>query len=99
MESAVASRTCVFVGNSARDYEALLLRDPESPARYIGTGIGTSMLANRISWFYDLRGPSVALDTACSSSLSALHLACQSLRNHESRMVSNGQIIPNESKA
>ena len=87
MNTVVASKTCVFVGNSARDYEALLLRDPESPARYIGTGIGTSMLANRVSWFYDLRGPSVALDTACSSSLSALHLACQSLKDGESRMV------------
>lgn len=79
------------MGNSARDYEALLLRDPEMPAKYVGTGIGTSMLANRVSWFYDLRGPSIALDTACSSSLSALHLACQSLRDHESCMVSNPQ--------
>lgn len=79
------------MGNSARDYEALLLRDPEMPAKYVGTGIGTSMLANRVSWFYDLRGPSIALDTACSSSLSALHLACQSLRDRESCMVSNPQ--------
>lgn len=78
----------MYVGSSARDYEALLLRDPESPAKYLGTGIGTSLLANRLSWFYDFKGPSIALDTACSSSLSALHLACQSLRNHESILVS-----------
>ena len=87
MDSIIGSNTCVYVGSSARDYEALLLRDPESPAKYLGTGIGTSLLANRISWFFDLKGPSVALDTACSSSLSALHLACQSLRNHESDIV------------
>ena len=87
LDTVAGSKTCVFVGSSARDYETILLRDPESPAKYIGTGIGTSMLANRISWFYNLRGPSVALDTACSSSLSALHLACQSLRDRESRMV------------
>ena len=87
MESIVGSKTCVFVGNSARDYEALLLRDPESLAKYIGTGIGTSMPANRPTWFYGLRGPSVALDTACSSSTSAIHLACENLRAHGSRMV------------
>ena len=89
MDSIVGSKTCVYVGSSAHDYEALLQRDPESPAKYLGTGIGTSLLANRISWFYDLRGPSIAVDTACSSSMSALHLACQSLRNHESDLVSN----------
>ena len=88
MESVVGSKTSVFVGASARDYETLLLRDPENPAKYLGTGIGTSLLANRISWFFDLRGPSIALDTACSSSLSALHLACQSLRSHETKLVS-----------
>lgn len=89
MESLVGSKTCVYVGSSSRDYEALLLRDPEFPAKYIGTGIGTSMLANRVSWFYDLQGPSVALDTACSSSLTAFHLACQSLRSHEATTVSS----------
>lgn len=88
MESVIGSKTSVYVGTSSRDYEAILLRDSESPAKYLGTGVGTSLLANRVSWFYDLRGPSIALDTACSSSLVALHLACQSLRNHESNMVS-----------
>lgn len=88
MESIVSSKTCVYIGTTARVYGTLLLRDPESPAKYLGTGLGTALLANRISWFYDLRGSSIALDTACSSSLSALHLAYQSLRNHESHMVS-----------
>ena len=41
------------------------------------------MIANRISYFFDLRGPSFSVDTACSSSLVALHLAAQSIRNGE----------------
>lgn len=87
MEKAAGSNTSVYVGASARDYETLQTRDPEAPAKYLGTGVGTALLANRISWFYNLKGPSIALDTACSSSLNALHLACQSLRSRESNMV------------
>ncbi|KAL9110642.1 MAG: hypothetical protein Q9227_004819 [Pyrenula ochraceoflavens] len=86
MEVIAGSKTGVFVGTSSRDYETLLLRDPDQPAKYIGTGIGTSLLANRVSWFFDLKGPSLALDTACSSSLNALHLACQSIQSGESDM-------------
>jgi acyl transferase domain-containing protein len=41
------------------------------------------MLANRLSYFFDLRGPSITLDTACSSGLVALHEACKSIRNGE----------------
>lgn len=70
-----------------RDYEIMLSKDPDLPAKYRMSGTSVSMLANRLSWFYDLRGPSVSIDTACSSSLTALHLACQSLRIGESKMV------------
>jgi len=41
------------------------------------------MLANRLSYFFDLRGPSITLDTACSSGLVALHEACKSILNGE----------------
>jgi acyl transferase domain-containing protein len=62
---------------------------------YSAVGSGNTMLANRISHFYDLRGPSIALDTACSGSLVAVHLACQSIRTNESRVsiVGAGQLM------
>lgn len=55
---------------------------------YNATGTGTAAMANRISWFYNMVGPSVTLNTAYSSSLVGLHLGCQSLRTGESDMVS-----------
>lgn len=87
MERVTGSRAAVFFAASTRDYEVMLYRDPELTPKYMGTGIGTSLLANRVSWFFNLLGPSVTLDTACSGSLTATHLACQSLRNRECSMV------------
>ncbi|KAH8806011.1 fatty acid synthase S-acetyltransferase [Xylogone sp. PMI_703] len=83
MSKFVSSRTACFVGAFTRDYETLLGRDEEKLSVYQATGNGMAMLANRISWFYDLKGPSISLDTACSSSLTAFHLACQSLQHNE----------------
>lgn len=66
----------------------MLLRDPESVPMYQCTNAGHSraITANRISYFFDLKGPSVTVDTACSGSLTALHLACQSLRTGDAQM-------------
>ena len=88
MSDYVSSKTACFVGAFTRDYETLLGRDDEKLSAYQATGNGMAMLANRISWFYDLKGPSISVDTACSSSLTAFHLACQSLRQSEADMVS-----------
>lgn len=87
LEQASGSQTSVHVGCFTRDYELMLMSDPELHATYQTTGTASAMLANRLSWFYNLKGPSLTLDTACSSSLTALHLACQSIRCGESTMV------------
>lgn len=60
-----------------------MARDPELVSQ-TAFGTGTAMLANRISHFYDLRGPSMPLDTGCSAGLVALHQGCRSIWSGES---------------
>ncbi|KAF2472400.1 uncharacterized protein BDR25DRAFT_341828 [Lindgomyces ingoldianus] len=86
MEDVAGSNTSCYVGCFSRDYNELLARDPETAPVYVSTGNGAAILSNRVSYFFDMKGPSLTVDTACSSSLVALHLACQSLRNGESKM-------------
>ncbi|KAI1816678.1 ketoacyl-synt-domain-containing protein [Poronia punctata] len=74
----------VFVGGSFPEYESHLFRDPDTIPMHQATGCAYAMQSNRISHFFDLKGPSFTTDTACSSSLVALHVACQSLRTGES---------------
>jgi polyketide synthase 13 len=73
----------VFVGFTNNDYGFLAISDPTVAHPYAITGNSTAIIANRVSYFYDFRGPSVAVDTACSSSLVAMHQAVQALRNGE----------------
>lgn len=73
--------TSVFVGVMTTDYSNIQFRDTEMLPTYTATGTSPSILSNRISYFFDLNGPSVTIDTACSSSLVALHQAIQGLRN------------------
>nr|WP_275408421.1 type I polyketide synthase [Streptomyces sp. SID9727] len=75
-----AGRTGVFVGISTHDYGRLQDRAGRTATAHDGTGQAASIAANRISYQWDLRGPSQAVDTACSSSLVALHQACAALR-------------------
>ncbi|MBU9767163.1 type I polyketide synthase [Mycobacterium sp. TNTM28] len=73
----------VYVGNSTNDYSFMAMSDPSVAHPYAITGTASSIIANRVSYFYDFRGPSVAVDTACSSSLVAAHQGVQALRSGE----------------
>ncbi|CAI7653198.1 unnamed protein product [Penicillium pancosmium] len=86
LEKIAGSRTSVYAGAFFRDYHDSLMRDPSTLTRFFMTGNGSAMASNRISHFYDLRGPSMTVDTGCSTTLTTLHLACQSLRNGESNV-------------
>ncbi|KAK6525281.1 hypothetical protein TWF694_005427 [Orbilia ellipsospora] len=86
LENVAGSSTSVFAGAMFHDYEHMIMQDVENLPRHYVMGNGQCMLANRLSHFFDLRGPSVSVDTACSSTMTALHLACQSLRTGESSM-------------
>jgi malonyl CoA-acyl carrier protein transacylase len=78
--------TGVFIGISNSDYARLMARDIASINAYNGTGTSFAIAANRISYFFNLKGPSLAIDTACSSSLIAVHYACHSLQSGESNL-------------
>ena len=83
MGSIIGNDVGVYIGGSLSHYELHCLKDFETAPRLQYMGCADSLLANRISYFFDLRGPSATIDTACSSGLAALHLACQSLRAGE----------------
>ncbi len=84
-DGASGTNTGVFVGISTFDYWRLQssFRNKTTIETHSTTGTVLSIAANRISYLFNLHGPSLVVDTACSSSLVALHLACKSLRNGE----------------
>ena len=90
------SRTGVFVGMMPGTHYAKLQQERTGPSvlddPYLGLGVSSSVVAGRLSYLLDLRGPSVLLDTACSSSLVALHLAVRSLRAGESDLALVGGV-------
>ncbi|MEV4255813.1 beta-ketoacyl synthase N-terminal-like domain-containing protein, partial [Spirillospora sp. NPDC049652] len=77
------TRTGVFVGVSAPEYAAFTASDLAALEPFTATGAALSVIAGRLSYLLDLRGPSMIVDTACSSSLVSTHLAVQALRSGE----------------
>ncbi|PWY94774.1 polyketide synthase [Aspergillus sclerotioniger CBS 115572] len=84
LEQFKGSLTSVHVGVMTSDWTNIQLRDPETLPQYAATGTANSILSNRISYIFDLKGPSVTVDTACSSSLVALHQAARGLLDGDS---------------
>ena len=81
LPSSLSGTNCaVFVGISSLDYGTRMLDDLASLSSHTMTGNTLSIAANRLSYVFNLHGPSVAMDTACSSSLVALHHACRTLQ-------------------
>jgi len=94
LESVKGSDTGVFVGGFMLDN--LLIQTSSKNKYHIDShtisGVAMTMLSNRLSYVFDLKGPSLTIDTACSSSLIAAHYACQSIWNGESSMAMVGGV-------
>lgn len=86
------SRAGVYIASYHNDYAQLQHSDVDAIDLRTLTGTLHSVLANRLSYFLDLRSPSMSIDTACSSSLVAIHLACQSLRFGETDLAIAGGV-------
>ncbi|MGW1376178.1 type I polyketide synthase, partial [Streptomyces sp. NPDC002446] len=92
-ESARGTRTGVFFGAIWDDYATLLHRRGLSAVtQHSVTGLHRSIIANRVSYAFGLRGPSLTVDTAQSSGLTAVHLACESLRSGASELAVAGGV-------
>ncbi|XDA81106.1 hypothetical protein R6Z07F_011082 [Ovis aries] len=86
------TNTGVWVGVSGSEAAEALSRDPETLVGYSMVGCQRAMMANRLSFFFDFKGPSITLDTACSSSLLALQRAYQAIQRGECAMAIVGGI-------
>ena len=73
----------VYVALCHSDYGHLLLERRDDIDAYSSLGLAGSIAAGRLSYFFDLKGPSLVVDTSCSSSLMAVHLACKGLAGGE----------------
>lgn len=82
----------VYMGTTNNDYGMLITADPSEAHPYALTGNSSAVIANRISYAFDFRGPSVALDTACSSSLVAIHQAVRALRDGDASVAVTGGV-------
>ncbi|MGW1072127.1 SDR family NAD(P)-dependent oxidoreductase [Streptomyces sp. NPDC002537] len=91
-ESLAGSDTCVYIGVSDPAYGQFVMMQENHTSPYAMSGSTLSIAANRLSYCFDLRGPSMAVDTACSSALVALDRACRTLLDGTSRIALAGGV-------
>ncbi len=89
------ARCGLFVGAAGGDYYLKLKESGVAPDGYVFTGNQPSILAARLAYHLNLKGPAMAVDTACSSSLVAIHLACQAICQGEIEMALAGGVFIN----
>ncbi|MGE0912085.1 beta-ketoacyl synthase N-terminal-like domain-containing protein, partial [Bacillus atrophaeus] len=82
----------VFLGAFNFDYKELIERSQERIVPHYSTGTSSAIIPNRISYYYNLKGPSLEIDNACSGSITALHTACQSIMNGDCEMALAGGV-------
>ena len=92
MEALAGSQTAAYVGIGPGDYGRMCAQPWEQVTAHYVTGNFLSTAVDRISYFFDLRGPAMAIDTACSSSLVSLHLACRTLDSSEADLAIAGGV-------
>jgi len=95
LESIRSSRTGVFFGASNSDYGRMQLSHTFDISAHTLSGTAPSISAGRLSYLFDLRGPSMVIDTACSSSLVAVHTGIQSLRSRDADIAIAGGVSLN----
>ncbi|WYZ41095.1 hypothetical protein EsH8_IV_001436 [Colletotrichum jinshuiense] len=83
LESLDGAPVGCFVGSYASDYGDMQARDPEDRPAAITVGVGRSIMANRLSHFLNIKGPSMTIDTACSGSLVGIDVASRYLQTRE----------------
>lgn len=92
IDQLAGSRTGVFFGLGSNDYLRLQAATRHEMNGYTATGNSLAVAANRVSYTFDLRGPSLTIDTACSASLVAVHQACASLRLNQCELALAGGV-------
>ena len=89
LQEIYGGRVGVYVGSMSQQYRALAADPADRPVLTLAS---QASLANRVSHFFDLKGPSVAVDSMCSSGLEAVHLACQALGRGECQLAIAGAV-------
>ena len=91
-ETLRGSQCGVYIGVASLDYSYRMADDMAAIDTATATGNTSSIASNRISYVFDLHGPSMSMDTACSSSMVAFHQACQAIRSGETDIALAGGI-------